>query len=82
MANIKTLHYEGTISSTTPDGCAAIVQLDKAVAGKSFAVISADTEGRIKVMNGVGRLKAKTRVIGEAVNGPEALRALSVESPE
>lgn len=71
--------YSGVISSTTPDGCSAFVKLDQPISGRKYVVISHDTVGRIKVMNGVGRLQPNKRVSGKATIGPEALSAKTVE---
>lgn len=51
------LDFQGTITKVSPDGSAAVVRLDEKVSGKDLAVISTDTAGRIKLMNGVGALK-------------------------
>lgn len=74
------LDYSGVISSTTPDGCSAFVKLDQPISGRKYVVISHDTVGRIKVMNGVGRLQPNKRVSGKATIGPEALSATTVEA--
>jgi hypothetical protein len=74
------VHFVGTIRTITRDGRSGVVQLDHDVAGKEYAVISPDTRGRITLMNGVGQLKAGTRVSGTAEEGSEALRAISVHA--
>ena len=84
----KIYEFEGKISSTTKDGRAAIVRVNKVVDGNlnkdvcgkySHAVISASTRGRLTVMNGVGQLEADTKVRGTAHSGFDALTADTVE---
>jgi len=77
----RTFSFSGRISVTTPDGRSAFVRLDEMIDGKDVVVISPETEGRIAVMNGVGRLEEGVLVEGEAEAGPEALRAVSI-SPQ
>lgn len=79
---MKTVHFEGKIEAITPDGRSGVVALDTAISGLNFAVISPDTRGRIKLMNGIGRLSKGTHVKGEAEKGSEGLRALSIEAIE
>mgnify|MGYP003717347211 CR=1 FL=1 len=76
--DMSKLDFQGTITKVSPDGSAAVVRLDEKVSGKDLAVISTDTAGRIKLMNGVGALKKNTKVIGTALAGPDALRAISI----
>jgi len=80
---MKQVSFAGTIRSTTRDGRSGVVALDQNVRdalGKEFAVISPDTRGRIALMNGVGQLQTGTHVQGTAVDGSEALRALSIKA--
>lgn len=76
---MKTIHFEGRIEAITRDGRSGVVALDTAVSGKNFAVISPDTNGRISLMNGVGRLEKGTPVQGQAETGSEGLRAVFIE---
>jgi hypothetical protein len=80
---MKQVSFKGTIRSITRDGRSGVVVLDagdRVAFGKEFAVISPDTLGRVALMNGVGQLQAGTHVTGTAVEGSEALRALSVKA--
>jgi hypothetical protein len=80
---MKQVPFAGTIRTITRDGRSGVVALDadvQAAVGKAFAVISPDTRGRIALMNGTGQLKAGVHVEGTAVDGSEALRALSVKA--
>lgn len=76
----KTVQFVGTIRTITRDGRSGVVELDQNILGKGYAVISPDTRGRIKLMNGVGHLEAGTKVAGTAEDGSEALRAISVSA--
>jgi hypothetical protein len=76
---MKTVHFEGTIQAISRDGRSGVVALDTAISGKTFAVISPDTSGRVALMNGIGRLEKGTPVQGEAELGSEGLRAISIE---
>lgn len=71
--------FVGTITKVSEDERSAIVTLDHIVAGKGYAVITPDTKGRIKLMNGKGKLMTDTPVRGTADTGIDALRALEVE---
>ncbi|MGJ4929082.1 hypothetical protein ACQR1I_04700 [Bradyrhizobium sp. HKCCYLS2038] len=75
---MSTVKFAGTIRTITRDGRSGVVELDHIIEGKTFAVISPDTRGRISLMNGVGQLQAGKHVKGEAETGSEALRAISV----
>jgi hypothetical protein len=76
----NTIHFAGTIEAITRDGRSGVVALDHAIAGKDFAVISPETNGRIALMNGVGRLEKDLPVQGEAELGSEGLRAVYIEA--
>ena len=71
--------YSGTIVVVTPDGRSGVVRLDEWVDGTDLAVIAPETAGRVRLMNGAGVLP-KIRVHGTAIRGPDALKALTVES--
>lgn len=75
---MKMFPFEGKISSVTPDGRSGIVKLDREIAGNNYAVISPKTSGRIGLMNGKGALSRGMKVAGEATNGPDALKAVTV----
>jgi hypothetical protein len=75
-----TIHFAGKIEAITRDGRSGVVALDRAISGKTFAVISPDTNGRIALMNGVGRLEKGFAVQGEAEAGSEGLRAVYIEA--
>ncbi|MCY4336649.1 MAG: hypothetical protein OXC60_18490 [Litoreibacter sp.] len=74
--------FSGKIRAISSEGREAIVELDKDVSGMKYAVVSYGTKGRIKVMNGKGKLEADTKVKGTAVESVDALRALSIELAE
>jgi len=74
------LNYSGQIAQVTPDGRSAVVALDNQIQGAALAVISPDTSGRIKLMNGKGALEAGVRVTGTAKRGPDALKAITVKA--
>jgi hypothetical protein len=80
MRNI--FHFQGRISTVTPDGRSGIVTLDREISGASYAVISPKTAGRISLMNGHGSLSTGTRVEGDAIKGADALKAINVHSVE
>lgn len=71
--------YAGTITRVFADGSCAVVKLESPVFGKQHAVIGSRTKGRIAKMNGVGRLVPETPVKGEAVDGPDAAIAVTVD---
>jgi hypothetical protein len=75
---VDTLHFSGTITTVTPDGRAGVVSMDSAVGGTKLAVISANTEGRVALMNGHGALSIGTKVSGDAIKGGDALIAVNV----
>jgi hypothetical protein len=67
--------FSGTICAVSRDGRSGVVQLDAEVMGKTRAVISPDTIGRISLMGEAGILKQGTLVMGTGHLGNEALRA-------
>lgn len=71
--------FEGRIKVTSGDERSAVVTLDEPIFGKNLAVISPSTKGRVKAMNGVGGLKADTRVSGRVVDGVDAAKVLEFE---
>jgi hypothetical protein len=71
------LQYSGRISKVTPGGQAAFVELDASVEGRSLAVISSDTDGRV-VLAKRGGIHSGQRVVGLARIGPDALKAVTV----
>ncbi len=75
-----TIHFAGTIEAITRDGRSGVVALNHTISGKNFAVISPETNGRIALMNGVGRLEKGVAVQGEAETGSEGLRAVYIEA--
>jgi hypothetical protein len=75
-----TVRFQGKISSTTPDGRSAIVKLNSSVEGRSFAVITPSSRGRIHAMNGVGKLERDVKVSGSASIGIDALNVVEFES--
>lgn len=70
--------FKGTITKVSRDGRTGVVTLDPRTYDNQYAVISPDTKGRIKLMNGVGHLTEFTKVTGLAEKGPESLHAVSV----
>ena len=70
--------FSGRISKVSADGRFAVVTLDNKVEGRNFAVINAETAGRMQLMNGVGRLEKDTHVKGTGIKGPDSVRATSV----
>ncbi|MBN9310671.1 hypothetical protein [Devosia sp.] len=78
----KIVTYEGEIEKITLDGRSAVVRLDDWVEGVDLAVISPDTIGRLKLMNGKGVLEAGRRVSGDAKRGPDALKAITVHAAD
>ena len=70
--------FSGIITKVSPDGRTGVVTLDPKTYDKKFAVISPDTKGRIKLMNGVGQLTEQTKVTGMAEKGPDSLHIISV----
>ncbi|MDB6147944.1 MAG: hypothetical protein JWO45_1608 [Spartobacteria bacterium] len=75
MAQYK---FHGRIKVTSSDGRSCVVILDKPVADKLYAVISTETQGRVKLLNGKGLLEINKPVHGEAKLGGDALLAVSV----
>lgn len=74
--------YSGVIAFVLRNGRSAIVKLDQKTHDREYAVVSDRTLGRIALMNGKGRLPEGVKVMGEAVDGAEALRAVSVSRVE
>lgn len=72
--------FKGKISSVARDGRSGVVALDNSFDGKKFAVITLDTQGRLSLLNGVGKLEPGTPVKGRAEIGAEALRALTIQA--
>lgn len=75
-----TVTFSGTIRAITPDGANGVVILTNDVCGKTYAVISPETRGRVALMNGIGRLQEGAHVRGVAEEGSEALRAITIEA--
>jgi len=75
---MEPITFSGSVTKVTPDGRSAIVTLDRPVSGRRFAVISPDTQGRLALMDGDGRIQAGQRVGGKGVPGPESIRAATV----
>jgi hypothetical protein len=69
--------YSGRIDLVSEDGQSAVVVLDRQVGGIKYAIIGSFTVGRVKLMNGRGRMVKDVRVEGQATVGMEALDALS-----
>ena len=74
----KTVDFSGVIGSVSEDGHSAIVVLDSPLGKIKYAVITSTSVGRVKLMNGRGRLVDGVRVDGKAVVGVEALDAVTV----
>lgn len=70
--------FSGRITKVSADGRSAVVSLDHEVEGMTLAVIGPDTTGRVRLMNGIGRLDANLHVVGEAVPGPDSMRVTRV----
>jgi hypothetical protein len=72
----------GTMAAISHDGRSAVVRLDEPCDGKSFAVISPQTKGRVPFMNKskTGTLEHGTRVRLTALkDGPEAFLATEIK---
>lgn len=69
---------KGYITSVSKDGRFATVKLVESVGQFTHATISQDTDGRMQLMNGRGRLRKELCVMGQAVPGLEAMDMVSV----
>ena len=74
--------FTGKIVSVTSDGRQGLVRLDEKTAGKAFAKTLNSTKGREELLAKLptGRFTNGQRVIGEAEEGSDALRAISIKA--
>lgn len=70
--------FSGKITKVSADGRSAVVTLDYNVEGRHLVVITPDTRGRVRLMNGVGQLEENTFVSGQSIIGPDSMRAVEV----
>lgn len=74
----ETLNFSGIIEKVTPDGRSAFVRLSHEVEGKTYAVISSGTQGRVGLARRQGHIVNGQKVVGLAKRGPDALKVIEV----